>query len=103
MNELDPKEYKASLWVRKDESITFAVRFKSGSHISIALSLDGTSTCPCKFPFKHNNVMYYGCTTDMKCAADVDDFFIPTGDLISCTEPSTNVCPFQGKCCMYIH
>ena len=97
MDELVPKEYKASLWVRKDEFITFAVRFKSGSHISIALSLDGESNCPlCKFPFKHNSIMYYGCTADFKCAANVDEFFNPIGDLISCTDSSTT-CPFQGK------
>ena len=98
MNDDDPKEYKASLWVRKDEAIMFAIRFKSGSHIEIALTLDGESNCQCKFPFRYNDIIYYGCTTDMKCASKVDGLFnTKEEDLISCNEPATNVCPIQGE------
>ena len=96
MNEADPKEYKASLWTRKDESITFAVKFMTGSHVNITMALDGESNCPCSFPFRHENVMYYGCTSDHKCAEDVDDNLEAYDDLISC-EPETKICPYQSN------
>ena len=34
------KEYEASLWVRKDESMVFNVKFGEGSHMNITWSLE---------------------------------------------------------------
>ena len=101
MDEGEAKEYKASLWVREGEDIIFAIKFTTGSHVKTTIYLDGETTCNCAFPFRHNDVMFYGCPTgfaDPLCPVEVDSNFNPVGDLESClTAANRYSCPWQSK------
>lgn len=89
-----PKLYEVELWVRKAETITFAVNISSGSHLQITWAMDtDADICknfagkPCHFPFKLNGAMFYGCTSDRSshlnwqktsdniCSIQNDDYF----------------------------
>ncbi len=83
---------QAHLWVRKDEEITFHIKFAKGSHVKVTWDITAPTevpevndTCetvnhaapagsygsvsyaddtgsPCVFPFRLNDELYYGCT-----------------------------------------
>ena len=87
-------EYEAELWVRKEETYTFAVKFPSGSHMDIQWQLeDADLDCPCSFPFWQEGVIYHGCDLDNKCPNEVDEGFNPIGELKPCGVSS---CHAQG-------
>ena len=87
MEKSEPKEYKAELWARNGETITFAVEFYSGSHMNVSWQFETEeNACPCTFPFQSGGHFYYGCTQENKCASAVDESFKPIGDLIVCDE-----------------
>ena len=103
------KIYNASLWARDEEEIVFSAKFGRGSHMNITWHLDtdtndaytasddcktqGGSAPPfdpaisfqdqanhwCKFPFRYNNTLFYGCSNftlsgDYKiCATSIDE------------------------------
>ena len=67
LNKSAPVVYEAELWVRKGETYTFAVRFPSGSHMTILWQSDAETECltPCSIPFYYDETMYHGCTSGM--------------------------------------
>ena len=107
MDEGEPKEYKASLWVREGERIRFGIKFITGSHVKPTFYLDGDTACNCAFPFRHNDVMFYGCdfsidTADRKCPTEVDSNFNPVdpvGGWKSCKQGfgDNRLCPQQRR------
>jgi hypothetical protein len=76
------------LWARGNETLVFHVRIEEGSHLEISWKVKGGEGCktktkgtspeikylkeidfnddigdsPCVFPFRFDNVLYYGCT-----------------------------------------
>ena len=107
MDEGEPKVYKASLWVREGERIRFGIKFITGSHVKPTFYLDGETACDCAFPFRHNDVMFYGCdfsidTADRKCPTEVDSNFNPVdpvGGWKSCKQGfgDNRLCPQQRR------
>ena len=102
IDEGEAKEYKASLWVREEEFIQFAIKFTTGSHVKTTIYFDGDTACNCAFPFRHNNIMFYGCTfsidqDDPKCPEEVDSNFNPIGDLVPCKTAANSHCPWQSR------
>ena len=108
------KTYRATLWARKDETIYFSAKFGKGSHMSIKWKINDpkdegddckTTDKPsdmddpdfdadvafvdeadkaCIFPFRYNDILYYGCTNATKegdenayqfCATKIDEDF----------------------------
>ncbi len=98
-----PKEYEAELWTKESETITFAVRFNTGSHMSVTFVAESegevctdVNAAPCVFPFRSDGIMYYGCTNGSatpQCATDVDTDFNPKSPLTDC-DP---LCHVQGN------
>ncbi len=109
-----PKIYKASAWVSEGDTLKFRVRFEEGSHVQVfwllsvpsnegdecktgageapelaetvpAVSFDEAEGVECKFPFRYDSVLYYGCTkirisnetedTIELCATSIDSDF----------------------------
>lgn len=83
--------YHAQAWVRENEELRFHVKFAEGSHVRVEWKIeipnDVENDCktdgdeiPCTFPFRYQNILYYGCArlpnelneTDIICATSVD-------------------------------
>ncbi len=95
-------DFHAQLWAEKDKPFYFEVKIIAGSHVDITWEVEGVANpcgatigvdgslgltdmdhgTECQFPFRYNNVLYYGCTymdptvaNKQICATDRDKDF----------------------------
>ena len=82
------------MWVLRQENITFAVKFDTGSHVSTTFGIEGIDdVClsedvnkSCQFPFRYQGQMFYGCTPDEHMCAIATDIDFEEQGMANCSD-----------------